>query len=77
MKGHSLLDVYMQIAGFLKVATLPVFLQGNHYEVEHNVLDINRAKARLGWQPRIPFDRGLLETLQVIIGKQGEAHVSF
>lgn len=64
--GHSMLAVYLQIARLMKVATLPVFLSQNPYEVEHNILDIRRAGERLGWQPRIPFERGLWETLQAI-----------
>ncbi|MBC8509521.1 MAG: NAD-dependent epimerase/dehydratase family protein [Anaerolineales bacterium] len=65
-KAHSLLDVYNRIALSLKVTTLPLFLPHNHYEVEHNVLDVQRARERLGWQPCIPFAMGLWETVQAI-----------
>jgi len=64
--GSSLLDVYLRIARLLRVATLPLFLPKNQYEVEHNVLDIRLARERLRWQARIPFDRGLMETVQGI-----------
>ena len=64
--GSALLDVYLRIARSLRVATLPLFLPQNQYEVEHNVLDVRLAGERLGWQARIPFDMGLRETLQTI-----------
>ena len=64
--GSALLDVYLRIARSLRVATLPLFLPQNQYEVEHNVLNVRLAGERLGWQARIPFDMGLRETLQTI-----------
>jgi len=75
-KGRSLLDIYMRIAEILRVATLPIFLPHNPYEVEHNILDIGRAKARLLWQPRISFGRGLLETVQAILEERSAKNVS-
>ena len=64
--GQPLIDVYLWIARLLKVAKMPIFLPGNPYEVKHNVLSVQRAREKLEWQPCVPFDRGLWETLQAI-----------
>jgi len=74
--GHSLLDVYLQIAKDLGVTTMPIFLPGHHYEVEHNVLDLSRAEASLGWQPRKPFGQGLLDLIQAMMEQRTEQYVS-
>ena len=74
--GRSLIDVYMIIARVLKVATLPLLLPQNHYEVEHNVLDIQHARERLGWQAGVPFDKGLWETVQAIVSNHYRRNVA-
>ncbi|MBL7163071.1 MAG: NAD-dependent epimerase/dehydratase family protein [Anaerolineales bacterium] len=75
-KGRSLLDVYLKIARNLKVATLPLFLPHNNFEVEHNVLDVQRARERLGWKPCIPFHMGLWETVQIIVSNHYQKYAS-
>ena len=74
--GHSMLDVYMMIAGVLKVATMPMFLPQNDYEVEHNILDVQLAGERLGWQAGVPFEIGLWETVQAIASNHYRRNVA-
>ena len=76
-QGFALKEVYRKIASQLGVGNAaPAYLPANCYEVLHNVLDINRAKDGLGWQPRISFDQGLGETIQTIMEERREKYVS-
>lgn len=67
-EGRSVLDVYQGMVANMHNGISPVHLPGNSYEVRHNVLDIRRAKAILGWEPEVSFDEGVRLTVQRVIG---------
>ncbi len=69
-RGHTLAQVYHKIADDLGVNGLtPRYAPANSFEVRRNVLDIRRAEALLGWQPKIDFISGVAETLRSIHGE--------
>lgn len=41
-----------------------VYQRGRQFDVPVNFLDIERARKHLSWQPRVPFEEGLLRTME-------------
>jgi UDP-glucose 4-epimerase len=66
-KGYSTLDVYKKISLAMKVDKKPIHLPNNDYEVEQNVLDIQKVKKDLGWEPLVEFDEGISLTVKKIL----------
>lgn len=68
-RGHNLLDL---VAGIEKSLGRPVarkFLPSRSVDVPANVLSIERAKAELGWSPKVSFDEGIARTVAERLGR--------
>lgn len=62
-RGHSLNDLLAQIEALLGRPVARRYTPARAFDVPVSVLDIRRAHAELGWQPRITLDEGLRRTL--------------
>jgi UDP-glucose 4-epimerase len=57
--GHSLKDIISAIENITQVPLQVKYLPGRRFDVPVNVLDINRAKSHLHWEPKIRLDEGV------------------
>jgi UDP-glucose 4-epimerase len=58
--GHSLKDIIGAIENITQVPLEVKYLPGRRFDVPVNVLDISRAKAHLGWEPKVRLEEGIL-----------------
>jgi UDP-glucose 4-epimerase len=69
-KAHTVKDVYNQIATALDCEDIsPQHCPANPYEVNHNVLKIDKAIRELDWQPTIAFRQGVKQTVRAILDR--------
>lgn len=63
-QGHSINEIIKLIEGLLETTLKIKFNQSRSLDVPSNVLDINRAKKDLDWQPKINLTNGLIKTIK-------------
>jgi UDP-glucose 4-epimerase len=63
-RGVSVNDIVRTLAKLLGTAADPVYAAPRPGEVQRIYLDASRAKAVLGWEPKVPFEDGLKRTLE-------------
>jgi CDP-paratose 2-epimerase len=56
---RNLLEVIEQIGGLTRQTPEYSFADWREGDQTYYVSDISKAKQHLGWEPQIPFDRGL------------------
>jgi len=65
---RSVLEVYRSVAANMHNGISPLFLSTNSFEVRRNVLDIQRARSILGWEPEVSFEEGVRLIVKGIVG---------
>jgi UDP-glucose 4-epimerase len=70
-QGRSLNEVLAAIEAMLGRPVRRRYLPGRAFDVPGNVLDISRARAFLGWTPKINFEDGLSRTWKWLLTHQG------
>lgn len=63
-QGRSLNDLLSAIEDLLGRSVEKRYLSARKFDVPASVLDINRARDVLGWEPRFPFREGLQRTME-------------
>jgi len=58
--GHSLKDLISAIENITRGPLRVKYLPGRRFDVPVNVLDITRARSRLGWEPKVLLEEGIL-----------------
>jgi UDP-glucose 4-epimerase len=62
--GHSLNDLIAAIESITQVPLQVKYLPGRPFDVPVNVLDTSRAKAHLGWEPKVRLEEGVFAAWQ-------------
>lgn len=60
---HNLMETYEILADILQFRGLPKFLPARPGDIRHSEADISRARAHLGYAPKISFRSGLERTI--------------
>jgi UDP-glucose 4-epimerase len=69
----SVIDLYTALAGICGVARDPKFESERPGEVDRSCLDVSKARASLGWEPKTSFHQGLKHTVEAFRQDPGGA----
>jgi len=59
----TILDVYREMAALIGVSTDPEFAPARQGDVRHSLASLERVRAALGYEPRVPLREGLESTV--------------
>jgi len=62
--GHSLNDIIGAVETITQVPLQVKYLPGRPFDIPVNVLDISRAKAHLGWEPKVRLEEGVFAAFE-------------
>lgn len=65
-RGHSVNEVIECIESSLGVKARRRYLPGRAFDVPSNVLDTALARGTLDWEPKVPFEEGILATARFL-----------
>lgn len=59
----SLLDLFATMKGIIGAGVEPIFAEARRGDVRDSLADITKARTLLGYEPRVPFEDGLAQTI--------------
>ncbi len=68
-RGHSVREIIAAVEHTTGRTARVRYTAGRKFDIPVSILDIARAKAELGWQPRIELDEGLRLTYSAMLNK--------
>jgi UDP-glucose 4-epimerase len=66
--SYSVLDLIAAIEKATGLSARPLFGPARPGDVKHSFANIDRARARLGYEPRVSFDQGVGMTYRALLG---------